>query len=115
MEHGAAKDPDNDHDTDAVAFHCSLDGSSYSSCSSPRSYTKLADGSHTFHVTAQQESAPASAPASFTWIVSTHPPTVVLTFPVNGGLYNGSSWNAGAHPWGTAAARSTPSGSPRSS
>jgi hypothetical protein len=99
-DHGAAKDPDNNHDTDAVAFHCSLDGSSYTSCSSPLSYKKLADGSHTFRVTAQQEGTNPSAPASSTWIVSTHPPTVVLAFPVNGGLYNGSYWNAGCSPAG---------------
>jgi hypothetical protein len=100
VEHGAPQDSDNDHDTDAVTFHCSLDGSSYATCASPHSYTKLADGSHTFRVTAQQESTSQSAPASSAWIVSTHPPTVVLNFTANGGLYNGASWNAGCSPVG---------------
>ena len=109
-DHGAAKDPDNNHDTDAVSFNCSLDGASYGSCSSAKSYKKLGDGSHTFRVTAQQEGTGASAPASFTWIVSTHPPTVVLTFPVNGGLYNGISWNAGCSPVGYCGSAVDPAG-----
>jgi large repetitive protein len=92
---GAAKDPDNNHDTDPVAFLCSLDGASYTSCTSPQSYSSLADGSHTFRVEAQQESTSPSSPTTFTWTVDTKPPTVVLTFPVNKGLYKAASWSAG--------------------
>ena len=60
-------------DADVVAsLECSLDGSAFTSCSSPAGYTKLADGSHTFQVRAVD--GDPSGTASVTWQVDTVPP-----------------------------------------
>jgi hypothetical protein len=50
---------------------CSLDGSSYSSCTSPKNYTGLGLGSHTFQVRATDNAGNTDAsPASYTWTVN---------------------------------------------
>ena len=36
-----------------VSFLCQLDGSAFSACSSPKTYSALSQGSHTFSVKAQ--------------------------------------------------------------
>jgi hypothetical protein len=58
-------------------FACKLDSASWSSCSSPKSYSGLSVGSHTFSVRATDGSSNVDAtPASSTWNVesSTPPP-----------------------------------------
>jgi len=51
-------------------FECSLDGAAYSSCTSPKSYTNLSYGSHTFNVKATDSSSNTDAtPASRTFTV----------------------------------------------
>jgi HYR domain len=63
----------------ALAFKCSLDGAAFTSCSSPVTYTHLADGSHAFKVEAIDAAAnvdPAPPSASFT--IDTIPPKLVL-------------------------------------
>ena len=57
-----------------VSFLCKLDGSSFSACTSPASYSGLSQGSHTFSVLAQDTSNNQSAAVSFTWTISTTPP-----------------------------------------
>ena len=42
---GAQADPNDDHDIDAVTFLCSLDTAPFGSCTTPRSYSGVADGS----------------------------------------------------------------------
>jgi hypothetical protein len=57
-------------------YECSLDGAAFSICTSPASYTSLADGTHTFAVRAVDADGNIDqTPASLTWTVSTAPPT----------------------------------------
>jgi hypothetical protein len=54
------------------AFQCSLDGAAYSSCASPKSYSEMAGGQHTFRVKAKDAAGNEDAtPASRTWTVQT--------------------------------------------
>jgi hypothetical protein len=67
-------------DTDPGAtFRCRLDGGGFSACTSPHSYSGLAEGSHTFDVVAVDAAGNQSAATSRTWIVDTQPPTVTIT------------------------------------
>jgi hypothetical protein len=61
--------------TSGPGFECSLDGSSYSACTSPKSYDKLRNGSHTFLVRAKADST--NGPATrYVWRVLNAAPTV---------------------------------------
>ncbi len=73
---------------------CSLDGGAAVACSSPRSYSGLAVGSHRFVVTAANGAGSASA--TYSWTIgssSTSAPTVRLTsFPVPHAWYSRFAW-----------------------
>ena len=58
------------------SFKCSLDGAQAAACSSPKSYSALAAGSHSFTVAATDAAGTTDpTPASFTWtITSSSPP-----------------------------------------
>lgn len=75
-----------------VTFQCSLDGASYSACTSPKAYTSLSQGDHTFSVTATTPGKGVSNDATRSWTVDSRPPTVAVTFPTNGGVYNTAGW-----------------------
>jgi hypothetical protein len=57
-----------------VTYECSLDGASFSTCTSPKSYSGLAVGSHTFQVRAKRSTGEVSSPASYTWVIDRTPP-----------------------------------------
>lgn len=70
--------------TDAPStFECALDGAAFSSCSSPRSFTGLTDGSHTFATRATDPDGNTDAtPAQATWNIDTvAPDTTIDTGP----------------------------------
>jgi len=57
-----------------VTYECALDGAGFSSCTSPKSYSGLAVGSHTFQVRARRSSGEVSSAASYTWVIDRTPP-----------------------------------------
>jgi hypothetical protein len=57
-----------------ATFQCSLDGSAYASCTSPKSYTSLALGTHTFAVRATTRKGTDPTPATRTWEIVAPPP-----------------------------------------
>jgi Tol biopolymer transport system component len=66
-------------------FECSLDGAAYTVCSSPKSYTNLKNGKHTFRVKATDVAGNVDAtPAVRTWTVDTIKPAITNVRPVPG-------------------------------
>ena len=56
-------------------FECKLDSESYSSCISPKSYSNLAVGSHTFYVRATDAAGnPNLMPATYSWTITVNDP-----------------------------------------
>jgi hypothetical protein len=78
-----------------LTFQCALDGAAFAACTSPKAYTGLLPGSHTFQVRARNSAGELSSATSATWTIDTTAPTAALSFPLAGGIYNGAGWNAG--------------------
>lgn len=54
----------------------------FAACSSPRDYSELGDGSHTFQVRATDLAGNTDpTPATYSWTVDTTPPTVAVSSP----------------------------------
>lgn len=63
-----------------ASFACKLDTANWSDCSSPKSYSSLAQGNHTFSVAASNKSGTDTSPATATWKVDTvAPPAPSIT------------------------------------
>jgi hypothetical protein len=60
-----------------VSFQCKLDGGSYASCSSARTYAGLALGSHTFSVQGKDAAGNLSAATSVTWTIKAGAPFTI--------------------------------------
>ncbi len=72
-------------DTD-VTFSCSMDSTTtYTACTSPKSYTGLSNASHTFRVRATDTLGNISTPAAYTWTVQAVP-VISLAWSNPGGL-----------------------------
>jgi hypothetical protein len=65
-----------------ATFTCSLDGAVGTACTSPKSYTGLADGSHTFVVKGKKNGSNRPGSATVRWTVDTVPPGAPAIAPV---------------------------------
>ncbi len=79
-----------------MTFLCALDGGAASACTTGKTYTGLADGAHTFAVTAVDAAGNTSTATSATpWTVDSTSPVNTATFPVSGTTYSAATYNAG--------------------
>jgi large repetitive protein len=78
-----------------VTFVCSLDGSAFTACSSPMSYSGVSEGQHKFSVEARDSSGNLSGATSYSWRVDRTPPAISVTFPANGSVSNTATWSSG--------------------
>src|SRR5207248_2568264 len=71
-------------------FECRLDGGSSSSCTTPRTYSGLADGSHIFEVRATDQAGNVdTSPAAYIWQIDNVAPSApTLTSPIDATLTN---------------------------
>jgi hypothetical protein len=67
-----------------ASFLCQLDGSGFSACTSPKNYSGLAEGAHSFQVKARDVAGNESTPASFSWTIDGTLPIITLTSPADG-------------------------------
>ena len=58
----------------SATFACQLDGAGYTACTSPRSYSGLAQGVHTFDVRQTDLAGNTGSPATVTWTIDTTAP-----------------------------------------
>jgi large repetitive protein len=65
--------------TESATFECKLDGAAFAPCASPKGYTALADGAHTFRVNARDTAGNAGPEAPYTWTIDTIVPTASIT------------------------------------
>ena len=66
-------------------FQCKLDGAAFAACTSPKTYTGVSSGSHTFSVRATDTAGDVdSSPASLTWVIDTTAPNTTITAGPNG-------------------------------
>lgn len=75
-----------------ATFECSLDGSAFAACSSPRNYSALAEGDHTFQVRARSATGVLDpSPATRNWTVDVSAPDTTLSGGPNGSVASTSA------------------------
>jgi hypothetical protein len=76
-------------------FACKLDGEAFATCTSPKNYSSLAAGSHTFQVQAtDQDGNTDPTPAGYGWTIDTTPPETNMTGGPTGTLtVNSATFN----------------------
>jgi hypothetical protein len=52
-----------------ASFLCRLDGATFAACTSPKAYSALSEGTHSFQVKARDQAGNESAVTSFTWTI----------------------------------------------
>src|SRR5215211_1811453 len=57
-----------------VSFLCALDGAAFAACTSPRTYSGLAQGTHRFEMKTRDTAGNESGVTVHTWVVDTTPP-----------------------------------------
>lgn len=67
------------------SFQCSLDGGSFSTCSSPATYSSLSQGSHQFSVRGLDTAGNQSTPINVTWVVDSISPVLSFSTPASNG------------------------------
>jgi hypothetical protein len=71
------------------SYECLIDDGDWASCTSPKAYSSLATGSHTFMVRAVDAAGNEDpTPATATWTVDTTVPAVTLVNPADGATTN---------------------------
>ena len=93
----APANPDNSKDASfefscsetGCTFECQLDAGGWAGCSSPKNYSALLDGLHTFEVRATDASLNTDpTPATLIWRIDTIPPTLTIVSPADGATTN---------------------------
>ena len=88
---GAPDDPTNhtaatfefDSNNPFATFECRLDDGAFTNCGSPKNYTGLSEGYHTFDAQAlDRERVIDTSEASFAWLVDTTPPEIAILEPI---------------------------------
>lgn len=83
-------------DEPGATFLCKRDGDpAFTACSSGVSYSSLGMGSHSFQVEAKDAAGNIGAATTWTWTIDQTPPSITVSFPANGGVYNASGWSSG--------------------
>ena len=68
--------------SETATFQCKLDSGSFSSCTTPKNYTDLIEGAHTFYVKAIDTATNEDpSPDSYTWMVDLTDPIPEITAP----------------------------------
>ncbi|QDK45007.1 hypothetical protein DOM22_07435 [Bdellovibrio sp. ZAP7] len=60
-------------------YECELDAGGFAACTTGKSYSALADGSHTFKVRATDTAGNLSAVTTYTWVINTVTPMASIT------------------------------------
>ncbi|HEX4922906.1 MAG TPA: Ig-like domain-containing protein, partial [Bdellovibrionales bacterium] len=64
-----------------AGFECELDGGGFTACSSPKAYTGLAAGAHSFSIRAVDGAGNVSGVTTYAWSIDTTAPTLVFSTP----------------------------------